>query len=563
MNSADIVISSDAIIRIFVILLYVPIGLISVRLLIPRLSPSARRLALGMLAAQALVIVLALESRPTAAFDRWLWDFHEEWNIPAMLASAQLAAVGGVALLIAWIGRSRPIWQRLYFAGTGLVFIFLGLDEYLALHEFIQDWELRYIALGVAVVLATLAVAWRSARRERIWHFCLLVGLAVSVVGAMLFNAIPVTCDDLAFLRIEGCLQFFVQEETLELIGIWLALIAMLGHFSNAAPAPRAILRRSLYALPALWILLLLLNSLAPRLELRLAAEPAQVQFESGVTLHGYHLSRGDEAVFLRLYASGRQADYLGTGYSVHLVDQMTGDSLARYDDWADHQHSFWLFGPDYQPIYRQLVTLNLPQQPPRNRALSLVLAIWRRQGGEYRRQATLSSDLPSHSESQIVLHEVVIPAPPAASPADPLAHFDNGFALDHVDLPESASAGDTLNLTFTWRSDTPEQRRPHPVSPPRSRRDRRMVRLRSAATRSRACPPACGTVDWPIAKSGASRCPLTWRPGAMKFSQGCIGRVTASGSRRQMLMARRGWIIGWSWAAWSSCYSLLPRSTE
>ena len=148
MNSADIVISSDAIIRISVILLYVPIGLISVRLLIPRLSPSAKRLALGMLAAQALVIVLALESRPTAAFDRWLWDFHEEWNIQAMLASAQLAAVGGVALLIAWLGRSRPIWQRLYFAGTGLVFIFLGLDEYLALHEFIQDWELRYIALG-------------------------------------------------------------------------------------------------------------------------------------------------------------------------------------------------------------------------------------------------------------------------------------------------------------------------------------------------------------------------------------------------------------------------------
>ena len=31
-----------------------------------------------------------------------------------------------------------------------------------------------------------------------------------------------------------------------------------------------------------------------------------------------------------------------------------------------------------------------------------------------------------------------------------------NGFALDHVDLPESASAGETLNLTFTWRSDTP-----------------------------------------------------------------------------------------------------------
>ena len=454
MNSADVVISSDALIRIFVILLYVPVGLASFRLLIPRLSPTGKRLASGMLAAQILVIAVALASRPTAAFDRWLWDFHEEWNVPATLASAQLATVGAVALLVAWLARTRPIWQRLYFLGTGLVFLFLGLDEYLALHEFIQDWELRYIALGGAVVAATLVVAWQSPKRERIWHLCLLFGLAVSAVGAMVFNAIPVTCGDLAFLQVDSCLQFFVQEETLELIGIWLVLIAMLGHFTNAATAPSATFRRLLYTLPALWVLLLLLNSLAPRLELRLAAEPARAQFESGVTLHGYHVSSSDEAFSLRVYASGRQADYLGIGYSVHLVDQLTGESLAREDEWADHQHSFWLFGPDYQPLYRQVMTLDLPAQAPVNRALSLVLAIWRRQGGKYRRQATLSSDLRQHSETQVILLEVVIPADAGVASADPVARFDNGFTLDAVTLPESARAGETLSIDFTWRSD-------------------------------------------------------------------------------------------------------------
>ena len=454
MNSADVVISSDALIRIFVILLYVPVGLASYRLLIRRLSPTCKRLAMLMLLAQALVIVVALELQTSSAFDRWLWDFHEEWNIPATLASAQLATVGGVALLVAWLAGSRPIWQRLYYIGTGLVFLFLGLDEYLALHEFIQDWELRYIALGGAVVSATLAVAWRSPQGERIWHLCLLFGLALSVVGAMVFNAIPVTCGNLLFLQVDGCLQFFVQEETLELIGIWLVLIAMLGHFTNAASEPSASCRRLLYALPAVWVLLLLLNSLTPRLELRLAAEPAHVQFESGVRLHGYHLARGDEAFFLRLYASGRQADYLGIGYSVHLVDQLTGESLARDDEWADHQHSFWLFGPDYQPIYRQAMTLELPAQTPRNRALSLVLAIWRRQGGEYRRQATRNSDLRQHSDSQIVLDEVVIRADASVASAATVALFDNGFALDAVTMPESARAGENLSIEFTWRSD-------------------------------------------------------------------------------------------------------------
>ena len=96
MNSGEIIVSTDTLIRIFVILLYVPVGWISYRLLIPRLSPTAKRMAIFMLLAQVLVVALALVLRPSSAFDRWLWDFHEEWNVLATLASAQLATVGAL-----------------------------------------------------------------------------------------------------------------------------------------------------------------------------------------------------------------------------------------------------------------------------------------------------------------------------------------------------------------------------------------------------------------------------------------------------------------------------------
>ena len=53
-------ISTGELIRISVVLFYVPIVFISYWRLIPRLSPSAKRLAGGMLAAQVIVIVASL-----------------------------------------------------------------------------------------------------------------------------------------------------------------------------------------------------------------------------------------------------------------------------------------------------------------------------------------------------------------------------------------------------------------------------------------------------------------------------------------------------------------------
>ena len=446
--------STDALIRLLALLLYVPFGLAAWRRLIPRLSPAAKRLAVGMLAAQVLVILLAAQVQPATKFESWLWDFHEEWNIPATFATLQLAAVGGVALLAAFFAKGQAALLRWYWVGIGLVFIFLAVDEYLALHEVIPDWELRYIALGAIVVAATLAVAWRSGRSDWPWHTCFLAGLALSVAGAMLVNALPIPCGGLGFLRFEGCLEFYFLEESLEFLGIWLTLVALLGQFSAALPGASKKARRLLYALPALALLVIFIYSLTPQLQARLWAQPAALRFRPGIDLRGFQFEHGAGAAVANLYLAAPQADFIDFGVSVHLVDQVSGESIASRDEWIDRQHGFWLFGPDYAPTIRQRLQVTIPPDAPRNRALWAVLTIWRKKGGDFTRQKVDGNDPQRLDDRQVVLAEFALPDEAKAESPSLLAAFDTGFTLESAELPERAVAGESFAVRFAWRSD-------------------------------------------------------------------------------------------------------------
>ena len=84
-------ISPDAIILNFPILLYAIISLPVLRFLLPRFSPSAKRLAIIMLLAQATLIILSQPLSELSTAGQWLWSLTFERNIPNTLASAQLA----------------------------------------------------------------------------------------------------------------------------------------------------------------------------------------------------------------------------------------------------------------------------------------------------------------------------------------------------------------------------------------------------------------------------------------------------------------------------------------
>ena len=315
MDIGDFVTSTRTLIRIFVILLYVPVGVVCYWRLIPRMSPTAKRLASVMMVAQIIVIAISLEYRPESEFEAWLWNLHKELNIPNVLSSTQLALVGGFALITAWLARARSAWLRLYWVGIGLVFAYLGTDEFFDLAASLGLGSIRgqrFMMLGAAMVLATTLVALRSPRRAQLWHGCLLAGLSFIAMGGLVLDELPEICGNLGFLRIEGCLNFQTPEEVIELLGGWLALVAMLGQFSDEIPTPQARVRRPLYALPALWILLLTHQSLIPDLELRLMARPASVQFESEVHLQGYRIESAEGAYNIRLFVGAHGWYYPG-----------------------------------------------------------------------------------------------------------------------------------------------------------------------------------------------------------------------------------------------------------
>lgn len=409
MDSAATIISARMATGLFLVLLYAPVLVFSRRRLFPRLSPTCAWMAAGFLAAQALVIIMALTTRLPESPDWWLWDLNREYNIASTLASLQLAMVGGAALMTAGLVRALPAPGRLHLVFIALIFLLLACDEYYALHEGMPQWKRYYAALGLAIAVATMLLAYRSPPRARIWPVCLLAGLAASGTAAILFEELPSLCGNLGALVLDGCLEVDVWEEGIEFLGVWLALAAMLGALSDAAPKPRMLIRLLLYALPALWILPLHINARMPQLELQHRAQLAAVEFESGLRLRGYHIDRDERAALLRLYVTSKRGVYERIGYSARLVDPVGGETIARVDAPADPAPGFWMLPPGDSPLYRHSFTLTIPPQPESQRALWLTIAIWLEQDAERKRLSIRESDHQLLNEDEVILSEVTL----------------------------------------------------------------------------------------------------------------------------------------------------------
>ncbi len=455
MTGGDSIFVSELLVRGFLIALYAPIGVICFRWLVPRLSMIFKLSVTIPFAAQLLVIALALELRPTGDYEKWMWDLGEEFNLPALLASAQLALVGGVALLTAFLAKEESAWRRLYFVLIGWVFVHMARDEFFHFHELIPGWQRDYALLGAALVAATLLMLVRSPRPLWRWHICLIAGLAISAAGAVPVDLIQqeTLCGSDSQFGYEGCLWSHVVEESFEFLGIWLALVAMHGHLSSIKPMPARRIQLSILVLPLLWVLLLTYQSLAPTFQFLFRARPASVQFEGGAGLNGFRVDRDETSLTVQLFSTAKYHDAEGAGFSIHLIDQAEGGSLAGKDERLARHRKFWQFGLRYERQYRQTIELRYPRPLPVNRAMWLVLTAWREVGGGFEGQTVIESDRPVLGETQVVLEELVIPSTAAAVASNPLASFDGGLALAALELPESARAGENLALPVAWRS--------------------------------------------------------------------------------------------------------------
>ena len=248
-----------------------------------------------------------------------------------------------------------------------------------------------------------------------------------------------------------------VEFQIVEVLTFWLALMALADLPAGRAPRQSRRLRQIIGVLFTLWLAVNFLPRHLRFIEYLFFTEPAAVVYESGIELPAWRVEQNANTVAVSFFAESHYW-YLfrELGFSLHLVDQASGSSIAGVDASARRLDSSpYRKVLDFQFIYSQALEIDIPPDAPRNRALWLVLTSWRQDGDQFTRQRIESSDRRLLSDTQVIMRELVLRAPPTAATDDPLATFADGFRLQAVAMPANVSAGRNLEITFTWHSDS------------------------------------------------------------------------------------------------------------
>ena len=328
-----------------------------------------------------------------------------------------------------------------------------GLDEAFKFHEENLRLQTAYVLLGSALAASASFLAVRASEGNRVWYAYFASGLALFGIGSLVIEQVKqkAVCASLAVLGENGCLWRYHVEEPLEFLGAWLALVAVLGIFSERKP-PR-FSRLALLILPALWTIFIVYSYPFGSAKVPDWGKQAFAQFESGLYIHGYTIEANGKPTLIAHLPRGISP--IGLGYSVHLLDQASGQPVAHVNKYLtmDLDYKITKLNKDHWPLFHQYSSLAAPPDFPSNRALSVAVSHWREQEEEFLPQRILSSDRQLLNDTQLILTEFVIPDSAAPATTSPLGVFDSGFELESADLPQSISLGEILSIAFSWRS--------------------------------------------------------------------------------------------------------------
>ena len=414
-----------------------------------------------------IVINIVLEQTGTSLFPADLWHLDLERNVPSILSAIYLLLLGILCLATGITSGKISRAERLYWLVLCLGITIIGLIDYGMLPRRLFNLSPRdlFMSSGLFVVAATLTLILRNSDgKRRLLLSLLLGGLGVWGLGALIVDNI----------RLNNSIRVIVSlEETLETLGILVAMAGVAGYVSAVAPPART------DRIVIVTGLLLFFLMSGDQINVRYGAEIERLVYsyrtlaeellyarrifadidDHALTLTGwlFDFPTAGESSRMRLWLHASSSLENGFGIAIQFLDQESEAVIAAADkmSWNGRNTEKWKLGRQF--TRSQAVELMLPADLSVNRAFWLTLSFWEYEGNVAIRPLPVdASDYPLLGETRIILDELVFPETMAsASLAEAPGRFANGFVLQAASIPGRAQAGEELEVTFRWGTDS------------------------------------------------------------------------------------------------------------
>jgi hypothetical protein len=203
--------------------------------------PLRQRVLVGLLVFEAMLVVVyaiypSLGPSSVRIGDEF-FDLDQEGNIPSWFSSAQLLLIGVLMWCLAFLQAAEDQPSRHSLVLLGACFIFLSIDESLAIHERFKRyvgsggdyrvWMIVYAVIGAAVIFAIrrdALAAWKLYRRPTV---LMIAALGLIVLGGLGMEVLDVEITDPHPERTFLNRSAVILEEWFEMFGATIGLYAI------------------------------------------------------------------------------------------------------------------------------------------------------------------------------------------------------------------------------------------------------------------------------------------------------------------------------------------------
>ncbi len=223
-----------------------------VTVLTPRRAIAFNWIALAIVLCLGYALELTAALRGTWSYKLGLDVFRldSEGNVPSLYSAGMMVAIAVLMFRTSSRERGLRLWTAALWNVLGCIFIYLAFDELLALHEHFIDarflpkfdslFHFRWVVLGIGLIVIVFGVFLPFLLKlPRITAARLFIAGAVYVLGALVMEMVggyvfETYGPETAIYSIST-----IIEETIEDIGLMLALRTMLLHLGEVLP-PRS-----------------------------------------------------------------------------------------------------------------------------------------------------------------------------------------------------------------------------------------------------------------------------------------------------------------------------------